>query len=160
MWAPWRMAYVADEDARDARPGCVLCELPSRGDDRSALILRRGDAAYVVMNLFPYNNGHLMIVPYGHEAGLEGLPASTTGEMMTLAREAQQVLSARMHPHGFNLGINIGRAGGAGIADHLHMHLVPRWIGDTNFLAPLADMRVLPQHIDETYELLSEGFGQ
>jgi ATP adenylyltransferase len=152
------MAYVADEDGRNRRTECVLCELPERGDDRAALILRRGEEAYVVMNLFPYNNGHLMIIPYAHEAGLDGLPDSTTSEMMRLASDAQRILSARMHPHGFNVGINIGRAGGAGIADHLHMHLVPRWIGDTNFLAPLADTRVLPQHLDETYELLAEEF--
>jgi ATP adenylyltransferase len=159
MWAPWRMAYVGGEHAGDHDgPSCVFCDLPRRDDDERSLILRRGRRAFVIMNLYPYNNGHLMMVPYEHVDSLRGLPVETLAEMMELAQLAQSVLEETMRPQGFNLGINQGRAAGAGIADHVHMHIVPRWVGDTNFMPALADTRVMPQHLDETYALLRPGF--
>ena len=161
MWSPWRMAYItAEHEGGYDGSACVFCDLPARGDDERALILRRGELSYVIMNLYPYNNGHLLIVPYAHVDTLAALDAATLTEMTALAQRAQGVLEDRMRPQGFNIGINQGRAAGAGIADHLHMHVVPRWVGDTNFMPVLGDVRVMPQHLDETYALLAPGFAQ
>ncbi len=157
MWAPWRMRYVGVPD--DQRPeGCVLCQLPAQGDDAATYILHRGRLAYVIMNLYPYNNGHLMVVPYRHVASLTALEPDAAAEVVELARLSQAVVQRAMHPQGFNLGMNQGRAAGAGIDDHLHLHLVPRWVGDTNFMPAVGNTRVMPQHLDETYALLREGF--
>lgn len=161
MWAPWRMRYIEREHSGGyTRGGCVFCDLPAANDDAATYILRRGESAFVIMNLYPYNNGHLMIVPYAHVDSLQDLDGATTAEMMDLAQKAQAVLSDRMHPHGFNLGMNQGSAAGAGIADHLHLHLVPRWVGDTNFMPATGDVRVMPQNLDETYALLAAGFAE
>jgi ATP adenylyltransferase len=156
MWAPWRMSYVAQ--GHDGRQGCVFCELPAQRDDEATYILHRGHRAYVIMNRYPYNNGHVMVVPDAHVAALTDLPGDVAGEIMELTRRCQEVVQAAMGPHGFNVGINQGRAAGAGIDEHLHVHLLPRWIGDTNFMPALGDTRVLPQHLDETYSLLKAGF--
>ena len=137
---------------------CVFCALAEEQDDARAYILHRGRRVFVIMNLYPYNNGHLMTVPFAHHASLGELDAETVAEMMTLAQRAQTALEQTMHPQGFNLGLNQGRAAGAGIADHVHMHLVPRWVGDTNFMPVLGDTRVMPQHLDETYALLRPAF--
>jgi ATP adenylyltransferase len=159
MWSPWRMAYItAEHEGGHDRAACVFCDLPARDDDERTLILRRGERAFVIMNLYPYNNGHLMIVPYAHVDTLAALDWGTLSEMMALAQHAQGVLEDRMRPQGFNIGVNQGRAAGAGIADHLHMHVLPRWVGDTNFMPALGDVRVMPQHLDETYALLAPGF--
>lgn len=159
MWSPWRMAYIAKEHADGfSGPSCVFCDLPRRRDDERTYILYRGARAFVIMNLYPYNNGHLMVVPYDHVDALTALDAPTANEMMDLARRSQEVVGDAMRPQGFNLGINQGRAAGAGIADHLHMHVLPRWVGDTNFMPALGDVRVMPQHLDETYALLRPGF--
>jgi ATP adenylyltransferase len=159
MWSPWRMAYVAQEkDHGYDGVACVFCELPTQADDASTYILYRGRRAFVIMNLYPYNNGHLMMVPYAHVDSLAALDEKTVTELMALARRSQAVLEERMRPQGYNLGVNQGRAAGAGIADHVHMHLVPRWVGDTNFMPVLGDVRVMPQHLDETFALLLPGF--
>jgi ATP adenylyltransferase len=159
MWSPWRMTYVSsDHDGVYEQPACVFCDLPTRADDERTYILYRGARAFVIMNLYPYNNGHLMMVPYAHVDSLAGLDDETLSELMTLAQRSQAVVQERMRPQGFNLGINQGRAAGAGIADHVHMHLVPRWAGDTNFMPVMGDVRVMPQHLDETYALLRPGF--
>jgi ATP adenylyltransferase len=159
MWSPWRMAYVAQEkDHGYDGVACVFCELPTQADDASTYILYRGRRAFVIMNLYPYNNGHLMMVPYAHVDSLAALDEETVTELMALARRSQAVLEERMRPQGYNLGVNQGRAAGAGIADHVHMHLVPRWVGDTNFMPVLGDVRVMPQHLDETFALLLPGF--
>jgi len=157
IWAPWRMRYVGTPD-EERPPGCVFCELPAQEDDPAAYILHRGRLAYVMMNLHPYNNGHLMIVPYSHVASLPAVEADAAAEMIELTRLSQQVVQEAMRPHGFNIGMNQGRAAGAGIDQHLHMHLVPRWVGDTNFMPVLGDTRVMPQHLDETFDLLRKGF--
>jgi len=159
MWSPWRMAYVAQEkDHGFEGLECVFCDLPAQADDASTYILYRGRRAFVIMNLYPYNNGHLMMVPYAHVDSLAALDEETMAELMALAKRSQAVLEERMRPQGYNLGVNQGRAAGAGIADHVHMHLVPRWVGDTNFMPALGDVRVMPQHLDETYALLLPGF--
>ena len=159
MWAPWRMAYVAKEHEGDYDgPSCVFCRLPRDDDDARALILERGAHAFTIMNLYPYNNGHLMVVPFAHTDRLTGLDQDTLTEMMLLMQRAQEAVADAMRPQGFNVGINQGSAAGAGIAEHLHMHLVPRWVGDTNFMPVLGDTRVMPQHVDETYQLLKSRF--
>jgi ATP adenylyltransferase len=159
MWAPWRMAYIGAEHGGEyEKPACVFCDMVAQHDDARTYILHRGERAFVVMNLYPYNNGHLMIVPYAHVDSLRLLEEPDLLEVMTLAQRSQAVLEEAMRPQGFNLGMNQGRPAGAGIADHVHLHLVPRWIGDTNFMPVLGDVRVMPQHLDETYALLREGF--
>ena len=159
MWSPWRMAYItAGKNAPSRSDACVFCDLPAAGDDEAAYILYRGRRAFVIMNLYPYNNGHLMIIPYAHVDTLTALDEPTLTEIMVLAQRAQTVIQERMHPQGFNLGMNQGRAGGAGIAEHVHLHVVPRWAGDTNFMPVVGDVRVMPQHLDETFALLRPGF--
>lgn len=159
MWSPWRMAYIAAGKEAPPTPGaCVFCDVPAAGDDDAGYILYRGRRAFVIMNLYPYNNGHLMIIPYAHVDSLTALDEPTLTEMMLLTQRAQTVIQERMHPQGFNLGMNQGRAGGAGIAEHVHLHVVPRWAGDTNFMPVVGDVRVMPQHLDETYALLKTGF--
>lgn len=166
MWAPWRMAYI-DTEKEAARAGgpdpgaerpCVFCDLPAAGDDSGAYILARAEHAFLIMNLYPYNNGHLMAVPYRHAASLRDLDAATLADLMALLQRAEAVIGDAMRPQGFNLGMNEGRAAGAGIAEHVHLHLVPRWVGDTNFMPVMGDTRVMPQHLDETYALLRPGF--
>ncbi len=151
------MSYVSSPP-EDRPAGCVFCDLPAQGDDPATYILRRGRLAFVVMNLYPYNNGHLMVVPYGHQATLLDLDRETASEMLDLTRMSQQVVQDAMRPHGFNIGMNQGSAAGAGIDGHLHLHIVPRWVGDTNFMPAIGETRVMPQHLDETYALLREGF--
>ena len=142
------MAYINAEHDSAPPPGCVFCDLPARRDDERTYILYRGARAFVIMNLYPY----------AHVDSLAALDEPTMTELMGLAQRSQAILADRMRPQGFNIGINQGRAGGAGIADHIHMHLVPRWVGDTNFMPALGDVRVMPQHLDETYALLRGGF--
>ena len=158
MWSPWRMSYVTADKTPTADGACVFCDLPAQGDDEAAYILYRGRRAFVIMNLYPYNNGHLMVIPYAHVDTLTALDEPTLTEMMVLTQRAQTVIQERMHPQGFNLGMNQGRAGGAGIAEHVHLHVVPRWAGDTNFMPVVGDVRVMPQHLDETFALLRPGF--
>ncbi len=160
MWAPWRSTYVGRESAGEyEKPqGCPFCRLPASGDDRAALIVHRGEHAFVIMNLYPYNNGHLMVVPFAHLDDLRSLGPSVLAEMTDLIGRAEDALDDAIGPEGFNIGINQGRAAGAGIADHLHAHVVPRWIGDTNFMPAVNDTRVIPQHLLETYDLLCERF--
>jgi ATP adenylyltransferase len=161
MWAPWRMAYVAAEhDEQYDGPACVFCRLPALEDDARSYILHRGQRCFVVLNLYPYNNGHLMVIPYAHVDTLRDVDEAAAAEMLQLVRRSQQVLTDAMGPQGFNIGINQGRAAGAGIADHIHMHVVPRWAGDTNFMPVLGDVRVMPQHLDDTYAALRGGFSQ
>lgn len=159
MWAPWRMAYVGAEhdDALHER-GCVFCDLPALGDDRAALILARGEHCFVIMNAYPYASGHVMVVPHAHVNRLTDLDERAVADMMALARSAQEVLSQAMRPHGFNLGMNQGSAAGAGIEDHLHLHVVPRWHGDTNFMPVTGEVSVMPQALEETYAVLRPGF--
>lgn len=158
LWAPWRMQFI--EGARSAATNgpCVFCRLRDAQNDRESLVLHRGKNAYVVLNKFPYNNGHLLIVPNRHVAELHDLSDAEQCEMMALLAKAVQVLRARLGAEGINCGINLGKVAGAGILDHVHVHAVPRWLGDTNFLPVLADTKSLPEYIEKTYDRLSGGF--
>jgi len=154
LWAPWRMAYIGGP--RSA--GCLLCDLPRETHDRENLILHRGPRTYVVMNRYPYNNGHLMIVPYQHCAELGQFSADVSVELIEECDRATRVLRRLFDAEGFNVGINLGKAAGAGIAEHVHMHVVPRWVGDTNFMPVLADTKVMPDYLEATYEKLAPFF--
>ena len=159
LWTPWRMAYVKDPNRESA--GCPFCELPARGPDSDAetLILHRGDLTYVILNAFPYNPGHLMIVPFRHIAEYDDLADDEAVEMVRLTQRAIRVLRETSGTHGFNIGINLGGIAGAGIADHVHQHVVPRWGGDTNFMPVIGQTKVLPELLEETYERLVPAFG-
>jgi len=152
LWAPWRMAFI--EPKTPPKLGCIFCSQPAEHRDPEHHILHRGEHCFMMLNLYPYNNGHLMIAPYGHVGSLELLDAVTLGELMAQAQLALRALGRTMNPDGFNMGINQGKAAGAGFADHIHYHIVPRWHGDTNFMPVLADIRVIPEHLDTTYQKL------
>jgi ATP adenylyltransferase len=157
IWAPWRLEYVKDA-SKDSAEECIFCAKPAEDDDEANLIVHRGERCFVILNLYPYTNGHLMVAPYEHVATLPELDADTLAETMALAQQAMRLLEDRYSPHGYNVGFNQGRVAGAGVEHHIHMHVVPRWGGDTNFMPVLADVRVMPQTLDQTYELLKGGF--
>jgi ATP adenylyltransferase len=157
IWAPWRLEYVKDA-SKDSADECIFCAKPADDDDAGNLIVHRGERCFVILNLFPYTNGHLMIAPYDHVASIAKLDAETVTEMMALSQRAVEVLDDAYEPHGYNVGFNQGRVAGAGVEHHIHMHVVPRWGGDTNFMPVLADTRVMPQTPDQTYELLRGTF--
>jgi ATP adenylyltransferase len=152
LWTPWRREYILGEKP----PGCLLCMKPQSpvASDRENYILYRGETCYIMLNLYPYTNGHLMIAPYRHEASMERLDDKSLYEMIALTRSGIAALTRAMSPAGFNIGMNMGRVAGAGIADHLHMHVVPRWEGDANFVSVLAETRMIPEGLDTTYDTL------
>lgn len=153
LWAPWRMKYVSRADAQDS---CVFCACAVQPDsDASHGVLARGEHCFVILNAFPYNNGHMMVVPYQHESDFTALPAETLHEMMALAQLGVSVLQQEFRCEGANIGLNIGKAAGAGIKDHIHLHIVPRWTGDTNFMTTLAATRVAPQSLEDTWAHLA-----
>ncbi len=146
LWSPWRLAYVS---ASGESKGCVFCH--AQADDEAAtLVLFRGRTCFVILNLYPYNTGHLMVVPYRHVATLADSTASELEELMRLTRLAEMALTEAYRPQGINVGMNLGRPAGAGVADHLHIHLVPRWTGDTNFMSVVGEVRVLPEDLEQT----------
>lgn len=147
LFAPWRMTYIKGPDA----PACIFCDLPTRGPSDQTLVLHKGEHAFIVLNRYPYVSGHLMIVPYRHVASPVDLTAAEWVEMNVLLTRSLRALEAEYHPQGFNVGMNVGRAAGAGIADHVHMHVVPRWNGDNNFVSVLSQTRVIPEDPVETY---------
>lgn len=152
LWAPWRIEYLEAEP----EPGCFLCRKRDEGRDEENLVLLRGERAFVLLNRFPYANGHLMVAPYEHEGDLTRLPLESLQEVMLLTRRAMAAIRRALQPQGYNLGINQERAAGAGLEDHLHLHIVPRWVGDTNFLAVLAGTRTIPEALAQTYRRLQE----
>jgi ATP adenylyltransferase len=159
LYAPWRMQYILSNAEKDGeKKGCFFCEYAASDEDEKHLILARGKHCFVIMNAFPYNPGHLMAVPYRHTADFRNLTAGERDELMTLSQTANEVLSKVMKPQGFNLGMNLGRIAGAGVDDHLHMHIVPRWSGDTNFIPVLAEVRVLSQALAETWKSLKDAW--
>jgi ATP adenylyltransferase len=158
IWAPWRLAYVKDASKDDASE-CVFCSKPAANDDEANLIVHRGERCFVILNLYPYTNGHLMVAPFEHVATLPQLEATTVAEMMALTQRAMLILEERYGPHGYNVGFNQGRVAGAGVEHHIHMHVVPRWGGDTNFMPVLADTRVMPETLAQSYRALKGSFG-
>lgn len=157
LYAPWRMAYVDQPGAVKehlADGDCVFCRKAADSDDLKNLVIHRGRTAFVLMNIFPYTNGHVMVAPYAHTASLDDLLPDALFEIMDLARRAVKALELSIHPDACNLGMNLGQAAGAGIADHLHLHVVPRWNGDTNFMPVLFDTKVLPDSLENSYRKL------
>ena len=157
VWAPWRLSYVKDA-SKEANEGCIFCNAPVADDDRANLVVHRGERCFVILNKFPYTNGHLMVAPYKHLATLPELDAETVAEMMALVQRAIVALDDAYGPQGYNAGLNQGRAAGAGFADHIHLHVVPRWSGDTNYMAVIADTKVMPQSLEESYDALEGRF--
>jgi ATP adenylyltransferase len=154
LWAPWRMEYIT----RSKSDECIFCTKKSATDDRNNLVLHRSDKAFVLMNLYPYNNAHLMIAPYLHVDNIHELDEVTRSEIMELSEASMRVLEEALIPDGFNMGANIGSAAGAGIKDHVHFHVVPRWIGDTNFMPVLGHTKVLVEGLLESYDKLKPLF--
>jgi ATP adenylyltransferase len=144
------MSYVSG--SAEPEPGCVLCGIGAAADDREKLVLLRGERSFAVLNLFPYNTAHALIVPYGHGGDLAGLPSETSIEMWQTTQRLVDVIGQEYRPDGFNVGMNLGRVAGAGIPDHLHIHIVPRWNGDTNFMPVTAETKVLPESLEQTWE--------
>jgi ATP adenylyltransferase len=157
IWAPWRLEYVKGA-SEGAGTECIFCTKPEADDDEANLIVHRGELCFVILNLFPYTNGHLMVAPYEHLATLPELDPPTVAELMALSQRAMTVLERTYEPHGYNVGFNQGRVAGAGVEHHIHMHVVPRWGGDTNFMPVLADTRVMPQSLEESYRALRGSF--
>jgi ATP adenylyltransferase len=157
LWAPWRMKYI-ESAARGEESGCFLCQNPKQEDGPDNLILFRGDRCFVIMNLYPYNNGHLMIAPYRHVGDFQELTAEEMFEAAQLSQLCLRALDATMHPHGYNIGLNLGRVAGAGVEDHIHLHIVPRWSGDTNFMPVIADTKVVSESLAESWKRLRRAF--
>ncbi len=183
LWTPWRHAYVSQAKSDETREGvppelaawpgdqhCVFCNLRAAADyaiahgmaaeaaEQAANIILRAETCFVCLNAYPYSTGHLMILPYAHEAWLARLPAETAQEMMALAQRATRALEHAYRPDGINLGMNLGQAAGAGVADHLHLHILPRWAGDTNFMTTVGGVRVLPEDLSQTWRRLRDAF--
>ncbi len=154
LWAPWRLEYIKGPKPDE----CIFCSKPAEGDDEAAYIVHRGQRCFVILNAFPYNSGHLMVAPYEHVPSLEQLGDDTLLDLSRLTNRSLEALREVYGPDGFNIGINLGDVAGAGIADHVHQHVVPRWAADTNFMPVIADTRVLPQSLDDSWRALSEAF--
>jgi len=152
LWAPWRMRYIQNIDKKEEN--CIFCTKITQQNDRENLIIHRGTYCYIIMNLYPYNNGHLMVIPYRHTSQLLDLEPKETEELWRLLGHCQIALKAKMNPEGFNIGMNIGRNAGAGIDQHIHMHIVPRWNGDTNFMPVVGATKVISQALEDTYDAL------
>jgi len=151
LWTPWRYAYITTASKNEGKDGCIFCELPKLADEE-AKIVYRGQHCYIILNSFPYTSGHVMVVPFAHLDELQKLPEAAAHEMMALTQKMERVLRQTYSPDGINLGMNIGRAAGAGVVGHVHMHVLPRWVGDTNFMTVVGESRVLPEALDVTYE--------
>jgi ATP adenylyltransferase len=156
LWTPWRYAYVS---TAEKATGCVFCDAVNAGDDEKVGIVHRGQHCFIILNTYPYTPGHVMIVPYAHMDELRKLPPEAAHEMMELSQRVESVLRDLYHPDGINLGMNIGKAAGAGIAGHIHMHVLPRWVADANFLSVVAETRVLPETLEETWRRMRVALG-
>ncbi len=156
IFTPWRYAYVSGAD--NTRDECVFCAAARLGDDKAAWIVHRGVSCFVILNAFPYTSGHVMVVPYEHLDQLQKLPAKAAQEMMELTQKLEGILRELYHPDGLNLGMNLGKAAGAGIAGHIHMHVLPRWVADANFMSVIGETRVLPESLETTYDRIKAKF--
>jgi len=157
LWSPWRYQYVT---AARPRSDCIFCEYAGSSNDRENLVVYRGQRNFILLNRFPYTSGHVMIAPYEHVDRLEAAARETLEELILLSREAERHLRAIYRPSGLNLGMNLGESAGAGIAGHLHMHVLPRWVGDASFITTVAETRVLPEDLGETWRKLHQAFSQ
>jgi ATP adenylyltransferase len=155
IWAPWRLDYVKAIHQANAE-GCIFCITDDTARDRERHVVVRRPACFAMLNIFPYNNGHLLVAPRRHVAALDGLTDDEMTALMQLVRDSTTLLQQTLRPHGYNIGLNLGRAAGAGIVEHLHFHVVPRWAGDTNFMPATANTKVMPQSLDALWELLRE----
>ena len=155
LWTPWRYKYIASAN-KDER--CIFCEALKAGDEKAHIVFR-GESNFVILNAFPYTSGHVMIVPYAHGGDFAAIPSKTLGEMMSITQRVQAALATVYKPQGFNLGMNLGQCAGAGITDHVHLHLLPRWIGDANFMSTIAETRMEPEDLDTTFQKLREALG-
>ena len=161
LWTPWRYDYITGSEPRNSTPAgdCVFCRiLNDSAGDEDKFILKRAEFNFVILNVYPYGTGHLMIIPYAHLANLDEAPTETAAEMMELTRRAQTILRETYSPDGFNLGMNLGKAAGAGVAGHFHMHVLPRWIGDVNFMTSIGQTRTVPESLASTYQKLRDKF--
>ena len=152
IWAPWRLRYVSNARKQD---DCIFCVKPEEGDDREALIVHRGERCYVILNLYPYTSGHLMVAPFEHVGRVQDIDPATMAEMLDLSQQAIRRMEEVYSPE----GVNQGRVAGAGVEGHIHLHVVPRWAGDNNYMPVIADTRVMPQSLEESYDALQGGFG-
>ncbi len=155
LWAPWRSKYI--HAPRD-KTRCVFCDAAGAKDDAERFVIYRGRLAFVLLNAYPYTSGHLMVAPFAHVSRLSQASEETAAEMMQLTRQAESILQQEYRPDGLNLGMNLGQAAGAGIEEHIHMHVLPRWTGDANFITSVAETRVLPESLEETYRRLAGKF--
>jgi ATP adenylyltransferase len=155
LWTPWRYTYIASVDQKT---GCIFCDLLRVEDDEKTLIVHRGQFNFIILNAYPYTSGHSMVVPYEHLDRLNLLPDAAATEMMALTRRLEQVLIETYQPDGVNMGMNIGKAAGAGIAGHIHMHILPRWVADANFMTVIGETRMIPETLAETYRRLRAKF--
>lgn len=155
LWAPWRMPYI---EQSEPEPGCLFCRMAQEQEDIQNLIVYRAARCFVALNLYPYNSGHLMVIPYQHTGDWRGVDPDVGSDIFAVSQLSVQALDSVMHPDGFNLGINQGKTSGAGIADHVHLHVVPRWDGDTNFMPVLADAKVIPELLNRTADKLRPVF--
>ena len=156
LWAPWRLEYIKAGMTNE----CIFCTKPTLGNDEEALIVHRGERAFVILNAFPYNSGHLMVAPFEHGGKLEEVDEQTLLELMTLTQRSMRALAAAYLPEGYNIGLNEGKIAGAGMADHVHFHVVPRWAGDTNFMPALSDTRVVNQALSESFVAIRDAFDE
>ena len=160
LWTPWRFQYMEQTTSDKKLPGCIFCDAIKRTDDEETLVVYRGKDVFVILNRFPYTSGHVMIVPYDHVAELGLCKPQALDEMMALSRRTETAFRANYKPDGINLGMNIGKAAGAGIAGHIHMHVLPRWVADANFMSVVGETRVLPETLEVTWERLSAAFAK
>ena len=156
MWAPWRLEYIQNADKNKDR--CIFCDKPKQKNDKDNLIVHKDEHCFIILNKYPYNNGHLMVVPYEHKSDILDLSDAVLLNIQNVIQKAIRALKKTMEPHGFNIGVNMGRPAGAGIADHIHYHIVPRWNGDTNYMPILSDTKVVSEALDQTWEKLSKEF--
>jgi ATP adenylyltransferase len=156
LWSPWRYRYIAEASKSPNQGRCVFCEAAKGHDDAQTLVVFRGQKNFIILNRYPYTSGHVMVVPYAHVGDLSAAEPDALSEMMHLAQRSQNALANTYHPDGFNLGMNLGRAAGAGIEPHIHMHVLPRWFGDTNFMTVTAETRVEPEELSTTYDRLQK----
>ena len=160
LWAPWRIEYILDEKKHDV---CLFCEISGKSgknriDDKKNLIIYRGKYCFVMLNKYPYNNGHLMVVPFYHTSSFEGLSDKVLFDLIKTVKRSVDILKKAMNPDGFNLGLNFGKVAGAGMESHMHIHIVPRWTGDTDSMPIIAETRVMPEHIQKTYNKIRKVF--